>query len=72
MSGSIRAALPGQSILAPESLTTFAHLTISALMNALNSTDELPPKSAPEWPRLAPAGKAPEVTPEDTDYRPHV
>ena len=33
---------------------------------------ELPPKPAPEWPHLAPAGKAPEVSPEDTDYRPHV
>jgi NADH-quinone oxidoreductase subunit K len=33
---------------------------------------ELPPKPTPEWPHLAPAGKAPQVTPEETDYRPHV
>jgi NADH-quinone oxidoreductase subunit K len=33
---------------------------------------ELPSKSAPEWPRLTPAGNAPPVTPEEVDYRPHV
>ena len=37
-----------------------------------DADSELPPRPAPEWPHLAPAGKAPEVTPEDTDYRPHV
>ncbi len=37
--------------------------------------DELPdePSAAPgPWPALAPAGVRPEVTPEDTDYRPNV
>ncbi|MCR4412253.1 MAG: NADH-quinone oxidoreductase subunit NuoK [Thermoguttaceae bacterium] len=33
---------------------------------------ESPPEPAPEWPRLAPAGRQPEVPREETEYRPHV
>lgn len=33
---------------------------------------EEPAESRPEWPRLPPAGVAPRVSPEETDYRSHV
>lgn len=33
---------------------------------------ELRPQPPPNWPHLPPAGVAPEVSPEDTEYRHHV
>jgi NADH-quinone oxidoreductase subunit K len=31
-----------------------------------------PPVEKPDWPKLAPAGVQPEISPEQTDYRAHV
>ena len=33
---------------------------------------ELPPEQTPEWPRLAPAGRQPEIPPEEARRRSHV
>jgi len=33
---------------------------------------QLPPEAKVEWPRLVPAGRQPEIPPEETDYRHHV
>jgi len=33
---------------------------------------ELPPEEQPEWPKLAPAGRDPELPRQQTDYRSHV
>ncbi len=34
--------------------------------------EELPPEKPPDWPRLSPAGRQPEIPREKTDYRPRV
>jgi NADH-quinone oxidoreductase subunit K len=33
---------------------------------------EPPSKETPDWPHLSPAGRAPEIPPDQTDYREHV